>query len=149
MALIQNKKFHLNFEPVETFEAGIELAGFEVKSVREKHGSLEGAYVKLREGEAWLVNAYIPAYQPANAPEDYDPYRARRLLLHKTELSHLTGYERQKRLTIVPKSMYNAHGRVKVEIAVAKGKKKADKREDIKRRDVQRDVQRDLKDMDR
>jgi len=147
--LIANKKFHLNFETTETLEAGVELHGFEVKSLREKMGSLEGAYVKIRDGEAWLVNAYIPAYQPANAPDDYDPYRARKLLLSKKELSHLVGYEHEKRLTIVPKSLYNANGKIKAEITVAKGKKKADKREDIKKKDIQRDIDREMKDLGR
>ncbi|MEX1028045.1 MAG: SsrA-binding protein SmpB [Candidatus Paceibacterota bacterium] len=147
MALIQNKKFNLNFEAQETFEAGIELLGFEVKAVRSKLGSLDGSYVIIRGGEAFLVNAYIPPYQPANAPEDYDPYRARRLLLHKKELIELVGAEQQKRLTIVPKAMYNSRGKIKVEIAIAQGKKKFDKREDIKKRDTQRDVERELSDL--
>ncbi|MEX0673016.1 MAG: SsrA-binding protein SmpB [Candidatus Paceibacterota bacterium] len=147
MALIQNKKFHLNFEAQETFEAGIELFGFEVKSVRNKLGSLDGAYVIVRGGEAYLVNTYIPPYQPANSPDDYDPYRTRRLLLKKKEIAELAGAEQQKRLTIVPKSMYNSRGKIKVEIAIAQGKKKYDKREDIKKRDMKRDVERDLRDL--
>ena len=149
MALIQNKKFHLAYEPHKTYEAGIELHGFEVKSVRQKHGSLEGAYVIIRDGEAFLTNAYIPPYQPANAPDEYDPYRRRRLLLSKAEINELAEAEQQKRLTIVPRSIYNAGQHIKVEIVVAKGKKKADRREDIKKKDVQRDIDRDLKERER
>lgn len=149
MALIANKKFHLNYEATETLEAGVVLYGFEVKSVREKNGSLEGAYVKVRGGEAWLTGAYIPAYQPANAPTDYDPYRPRKLLLTKKELSHLIGYEQEKRLTIVPRSLYNSNGKIKAEIVIAKGKKKVDKRDDIKKKDTQRDIDREMKDRER
>ena len=145
MPLIKNKKFHLSFEPIETFEVGIELHGFEVKSLRAAQGSLDGAYVVIRGGEAYVVSMYIPPYQPANAPDEYDPYRARKLLLHKKELGELAGFEQQKRLTIVPKAVYNANRHIKLEIAVAKGKKKADKREDIKKKDVQRDIERDMK----
>ncbi|MEX1087326.1 MAG: SsrA-binding protein, partial [Candidatus Paceibacterota bacterium] len=89
----------------------------------------------------------IPPYQPANSPDDYDPYRTRRLLLKKKEIAELAGAEQQKRLTIVPKSMYNSRGKIKVEIAIAQGKKKYDKREDIKKRDMKRDVERDLRDL--
>lgn len=146
MALVQNKKFHLNFEPLETYEAGIELRGFEVKALREKLGSLEGAFVIIRGVEAFLVNAYIPSYQPANTPAEYDPYRPRRLLMSKKEIGELAGWEQQKRLTIVPISLYNKGRCIKLELAVARGKRKPDKREDIKKRDVKRDIERELKD---
>jgi len=149
MILVQHKKFHLHFDVIEKYEAGIELAGFEVKSLRNKLGSLDGAYVILRGGEPFLVNAYIPSYQPANAPPDYDPYRPRKLLLSKKEIRELSELEKQARLTIVPKLMYNKGRYIKLEIAVARGKKKYDKREHIKKKDVQRDIERAMKDRER
>ena len=145
MALIKNKKAYFNYEILEKFEAGIKLLGFEVKSIKQGHGSLRGAYAIIKESEIFLVNAYIPPYQPANAPKDHDPYRERRLLLNKKEIARLVGFEKQKGLTIVPLSMYNKRGKIKVEIAVARGKKKHDKREVIKKRDMEREIGRKLK----
>lgn len=145
MTLVRNKKARLTYEIQETLEAGIELHGFEVKSLKNGRGSLDGAYVILRGNESFLVNAYVPPYQPANTPAGYDAYRPRRLLLTKKELAHLVGFERQKGLTIVPISFYNKHGKIKLEIAVARGKKKYDKRETIKRREAERETQRAMK----
>jgi SsrA-binding protein len=145
MALIQNKKVHLNYEISESFEAGMELFGFEVKSLRNKQGSLEGAHIIARGGEAFLVGATIPPYQPANTPENYNPARNRKLLLTKKEIARLSGFEKQKGLTIVPTSVYNKGSKIKIEIGVAKGKKKYDKRESIKRKDTERDLKRSLK----
>jgi SsrA-binding protein len=145
MALIQNKKVHLNYEIIQTFEAGMELFGLEVKSLRNKLGSLDGAHVVVRGNEAFLVGATIPPYQPSNTPESYEPERNRRLLLTKKELSALSGAEKQKGLTIVPISVYNKGSKLKIEIGIGKGKKKYDKREDIKKKDTQRDLKRTLK----
>lgn len=145
MKLLNYKKARLNYEILETFEAGIKLAGYEVKSVRAKHGSLDGSYITLSEGEAFLVNAYIPPYQPANAPKEYDPYQARKLLLSKNELAELAVKEKEKSLTVIPLSLYSKGRFIKTEIAVARGKKKRDKREDIKKKDTERDLQRELK----
>lgn len=145
MALIKNKTAHRDYKIKKKYEAGIKLFGFEVKSVREKKGSLKGAYVVPRGGEVFLVEAHIPAYQPANAPEDYDSNRPRKLLLHKDEIRELAAYEREGGVAIVPLSMYNSRGRIKIEIGVGEGKKKHDKRKDIKERDMKRDVQRTLK----
>ena len=145
MALIQNKKVRLNYEIAETFEAGMELFGFEVKSLRGKQGSLDGAHIIVRGSEAFLVSATIPPYQPANTPKDYDPARNRRLLLTKKEIARLYGFEKQKGLTIVPISVYNKGSKIKIEIGVAKGKKKYDKRETIKKKDTERDLKRSLK----
>lgn len=146
MALIQNKKATFNFEILEKIEAGIALRGFEVKSIKTGQGSLLGSYVIVRGNEAFLVEANIPPYQPANAPDSYDPERLRKLLLHKKEIDTLLGAEKQKGLTIIPLSMYNKGGKIKVEIGIARGKKKHDKRETIKKRDVDRDIARELKD---
>jgi len=145
MALVKNKKAYFNFTILDSYEAGVELFGFEVKSLKEGQGSLEGAYVIIRGGEAFLVSAYIPPYQLANTPKNYDPYRIRRLLLHKKEIGMLVGNEKQKGLTIVPLSLYNKGGKIKAEIAVVRGKKSHDKRETIKKRESQRDINRTLK----
>lgn len=145
MALVSNKKAYFNYEIQEKLEAGIELAGFEVKALKGGRGSLDGAYVILRGNEAFLVNMHVPPYQPKNTPESYDPYRARRLLLHKREIEKLIGTEKQKGLTIVPLSLYASDGKIKADIAIVRGKKKHDKREDIKRRDLEREIGRKLK----
>ncbi|MBI2096468.1 MAG: SsrA-binding protein SmpB [Candidatus Taylorbacteria bacterium] len=143
--LLENKKARLNFEFLEKFEAGVDLLGFEVKSLRAKHGSLGGAYISVREGEAWLVGVFIPPYQPANTPSDFNPYRPRRLLLTREEISYLSGKGSSRGLTIVPVSIYNKKGRIKVEMAVVRGKKKHDKRETLKRREAEREIRRTLK----
>lgn len=142
---LQNKKARFNYEILEEFEAGISLHGFEVKSVRQKLGKLEGSHITVRGGEAFLLGASIPAFQPANAPKDYEPTRHRRLLLTQKELSKLAGLESKKGLTIVPLSMYNKRRNIKVEIAVVRGKKKHDKRETLKRRDTEREINRAMK----
>jgi SsrA-binding protein len=144
-ALIQNKKAYFNYEILEQFEAGIELFGFEVKSLRSRQGSLEGSHVTIRGGEAYLIGATIPPYQPANTPKEYDSARNRRLLLTKKEIGKLRGLESRKGLTIVPLSVYNKGRKLKVGIAVVRGKKKYDKRETIKRRDTERELKRTLK----
>ena len=145
MSLIQNKKVYLNYEIQETFSAGIELFGFEVKSLRKKQGSLEGAYIIARGNEVFLIGATIPPYQPTNTPDNYDQARNRKLLLTKKEIERLSSFEKQKGLTIVPISVYNKGIKIKIEIGVAKGKKKYDKRESIKKKDTERDLKRILK----
>ena len=145
MVLLEHKKARLNYELLETYEAGIELLGFEVKSLRGKRGSLEGAHVIVRGGEVFLLNAHIPPYQPSNTPKNYDPYRTRRLLLTKKEIATLGGQESKKGLTIVPISVYDKGRKIKLGLAVARGKKKYDKRDTIKRRDVDREMRRTLK----
>lgn len=144
-ALVDNKKAHFNYEILEKFEAGIELLGFEVKSLRKGQGSLEGAHITVRGGEAFMLNSHIPPFQPANTPKDYDPYRNRKLLLMKKELQKLVGAESQKGLTIVPISVYNKGHKLKVSIAIVRGKKKFDKRETIKKRETDRELRRTLK----
>jgi SsrA-binding protein len=140
--LIENRKARFNYELLEKMEAGIELLGFEVKALRNKQGSLDGAYVIVRGGEAFLVNSFIPPYQPKNTPKEHDPRRNRKLLLTKKELAELAGAESKKGLTIVPLSVYNKGRKVKVGIAIARGKKKYDKRETIKKRDTEREMRR-------
>ena len=141
----ENRKARFNYEILEKYEAGIELLGAEVKSVRGGQMSLEGAFVIVRGGEAYLINANIPPYQVKNTPKDYDPLRNRKLLLTKKELAVLAGSEKNKSLTIVPISVYNKGRKIKVEIVLVKGKKKFDKRETIKKRDTDRELRRDYK----
>ena len=142
--LIQNKKVHFNYEITEKFTAGIELFGFEVKTLRKKQGSLEGAYITVRGGEAFLIGANIPAFQPKNAPEDFDPLRNRKLLLTKKELNELANNEDKKGLTIVAIAVYNMGRKLKLELGIARGKKTFDKRDTIKKREVDREIRRTL-----
>lgn len=142
--LLENRKAHFNYEFLERLNAGIELFGHEVKSLRDRLGSLEGAHVIVRGGEAFLVGAYIPAYQPKNAPKGCDERRNRKLLLTRKELHDLAQSESKKGLTIVPISVYNKGRKIKVDIAIARGKKKFDKRETIKRRETERDIRREM-----
>ncbi len=143
--LITHKRARFDFEILETFEAGISLLGTEVKSVRNGQGKLEGSYVIVRGDEAFLVGASIPAYQKTNAPKDYEPERARKLLLTKKEIHHLEEKSETQGLTIVPLKLYNKSRKLKVEIAIARGKKKVDKRETIKARDTKREIDRIMK----
>lgn len=140
MRLVESKKLHLTYTVANTFEAGVELFGFEVKSLRKKQGSLEGAKVVVRGGEAFLVGAYIPPFQPANTPKSYDPYRTRKLLLHKDELFDLASHEQAKTLTLAPHSLYLKNNLIKCEIALCKKKNVRDKREDIKKDITRREL---------
>lgn len=144
-ALIAHKRAGFDYEILETYEAGISLWGTEVKSVRNKQGKLEGARVIIRGGEAFLVGASIPPFQKSNAPTDYDAERPRKLLLSKKEILELHHKSEKQGLTLVPLKLYNTNRKLKLELAVVRGKKKFDKRQTIKARDVNRDLQRDLK----
>ena len=143
--LIKNKKVGFNFELLERYEAGVELLGTEVKSLRNGQGKLDGSHVIVRGDEAYLVGASIPAFQKANAPKDYDPERVRRLLLKKKEILELFTESEKRGLTVVPVRWYNKDSKLKLEIAVGRGKKKYDKREAIKGRDTKRSIERILK----
>jgi len=121
------------------------LEGHEVKSVRHGRVKLDGSYVIIRGGEAFWVGGSISAYQMANTPKSYDPNRARKLLLSKKELVKLSRATEQERLTALPLSLYSKGRKIKVQVAIARGKKKADKRDSIKARDVKRDIDRTLK----
>ena len=143
--LIENGKARFEYEFLESYEAGIELLGFEVKALRNHRGSLLGAHVIVRGGEAYLINADIPPYQPNNTPIDYDPKKNRRLLFTKKEIVELADKEKTKGLTLIPISMYNKGRKIKVQIAVVRGKKLRDKRETIKKRDVDREIRREMK----
>ncbi len=142
---IQNRKARFDYEILDTTEAGLVLQGHEVKSIRAGKGKLEGAYVIIRGGEAFLVGASISPYQVANTPKNYDPERPRKLLLSKKELGHYEQQTETARLTAVPIRLYSNKGKIKLEIALARGKKKYDKRETLKARDSKRDIDRTLK----
>ena len=144
-ALLENKKATFDYEILEKYEAGLELSGTEVKSLKSKHGSIRGARVIVRGGEAYVVGMDIPPYQPLNAPKGYDPARTRRLLLRKKEIAHLVGKAEERGLTIVPIRVYTSHNLLKVEIALVRGKKKFEKREKIKKRDTERELLRTVK----
>lgn len=142
---IKNRKAKFDFEWIDTFEAGAVLAGHEVKAIRTGKGKLEGAYIMITHDEAWLLGASISPFQAANTPKSYDPEQPRKLLLTKKQLARLEVETKANRLTIVPISWYNSGRTIKLKIALARGKKKADKREAIKKRDVKRDIDRTLK----
>lgn len=145
MALIENERIRFDYDILEEIEAGLELLGTEVKSLRAKQGNLKGARVVARGGEAYLVGASIPAWQSANAPGGYDPERARRLLLSEKEIAHVSSAEGQKGLTVVPIRVYNSGRKLKLLIGIARGKKKEDKRQSIRTREEKRRMERTLK----
>jgi SsrA-binding protein len=140
----ENRKARFNYEILEEFEAGIILSGAEVKSIRAGHISLKEAFATVRNGEIFLTNAHISPYKPAGN-EGYDPTRSRKLLLNSSEITKLIGKSGEQGLTLVPLRVYDKSGKIKVEIGLAKGKKKYDKREIIKKREQIREVKRDLK----
>ncbi len=144
--VLENKRVGFDYTILEEIEAGLELHGYEVKSLRKGLGSLKGSRVVARGGEAYLVGATVPAYQPANAPKSYDPERTRRLLLNQKEIAHIASAEGEKGLTIVPLKVYNKGRNLKLLVAIARGKKKEDKRQSIRAREEKRRIQRTLKD---
>jgi len=143
--IIKNKKAYFDYEILDTYEAGLVLSGHEVKAIRAGKAKLDGAYVIIRGGEAYLVNASVSAYQPANTPPDYDPERPRKLLFSKKELARLERESATAGLTLVPIKLYNSGRNLKLEVGVGRGKKKVDKRETIKKRDTERELRRSLK----
>jgi len=143
--LAENRKSSYDYELLESYEAGLVLYGHEVKAIKTGHVSLVGSYVVNKENEFYLLNALIPAYQPANTPKDYDPQRSRKLLLKKSEIRSLIGKSRAKGLTLIPLRLYTKKSKIKLEFALARGKRKVDKRETIKKRDMEREIGRRLK----
>lgn len=141
----RNRRATFDYEILDRFQAGIALAGGEIKSVRESHVQLQGAYARLRNGEIWLENAYIAPYENQGYTQ-VDPNRNRKLLLKKKEIVRIAAYLDEKGLTLIPLSMYiNARGLAKVELGVARGLKKYDKREKIREREESRQVARVLR----
>ena len=141
----ENKKAYFNYRILEKFEAGISLLGQEVKSIKTRGLNLAGSYVIAQNEEIYWVGVKIPAYQPKNAPADYNPERSRKLLLKKAEIKYLIGKSKQKGLTLMPLKVYTKDGKIKIEFAIAKGKKRFDKRESIKKRETEREIERTLK----
>ncbi len=140
-----NRKARFLYEILETYEAGLELVGTEVKSIRQGKVNLQDGYALIRGGEAFLLNVHISPYEKSGDYFNHDPRRTRRLLLHKQEIRKLIGKVEQQGLTLVPLKMYFKRGFVKVSIALARGKKLHDKRESIKKRDDQREMARATK----
>lgn len=135
MALVSNKKAHILYFIEDTIEAGVELFGYEVKSIKGGQGSLEASKAIIRGGEIFLVGAFIPPYQQANTPSGYDPYRTRKLLLKKSEIVKLIGKLGQSQLTLIVLSFYSSNNRIKAELALCRQKLKADKRNDLRTKD--------------
>lgn len=145
MSLISNKKATFNYEIVETLEAGIELFGYEVKSLRAGKGNLEGSYIIVRGGEAYLIGALISPFQQNNIPENYEERRNRKLILHKKEIKKILEMGTGTGKSTIPLNIYTKGTKIKLEIAIVKGKKKFDKRQTIKKRETDREIRRDFK----
>ncbi|HEX2868085.1 MAG TPA: SsrA-binding protein SmpB [Ignavibacteriales bacterium] len=139
-----NRKARHEYSILQTYEAGIVLQGTEVKSIRQGKANLLDSYATLKDGELWLVNSHISVYEQGNI-NNHDPLRTRKLLLNKSEIRKLIGKVKEKGLTLVPLRLYFKNGKVKVELALAKGKKVYDKREDIAKRDFKREMERKIK----
>lgn len=145
MEAIINRRARADYHILETFEAGIELRGFEVKAIKSGKMTLAGSYARVASNGVWLLNANIQPYQEKNTPEDYDPTRSRRLLLKQEEIESLRGKLKSDRLTLIPLMVYGKRGLIKVELGLGQGLKKYDKREKIKTRETKREIRRKLK----
>jgi len=141
----QNRRARHDYEILETFECGIALRGAEVKSLRAGQVSLQDAYARIDDGEAWLVGAHVAPYEYAAGYGRFEPDRPRKLLLHRSEIDELAGQVSQKSLTLVPLAVYFKDGRAKVEIGLARGRRLYDKRHAIAERDAAREAQRVIK----
>lgn len=142
--LAENRKARHDYFIEESYEAGIELVGTEVKSIREGKANLKDSYAEIRNGEVFLRNMHVSPYEQGNI-FNRDPLRDRKLLLHKVQILKLTAYTTQQGYTLIPLSLYLKNGRVKVNLAVAKGKKNYDKRQDLIEKAAKRDIERELK----
>lgn len=140
---ITNRRARRDYQILESFEAGIVLSGPEVKSIKQGRGDLSSSFVRIKDGQAWLVGANIPLYQQAHSRE-YDPLAQRKLLLHKKELVSLA-IKISRGLTLIPLSLYTKGRLVKVQVALARGKRKYEKRDAKRRKDIEREVERTLK----
>lgn len=143
--LIENRKAYFNYEILQRFEVGLVLKGWEIKSLRNKKGSLVGSRVIIRGNETYVVGIDIPPYQAQNIPPNFEEQRTIKLLLSKKEIDYLNGKLSQKGLTIVPLRVYTKGRKIKMEIALVRGKKKYDKREKIKERETKRKIERLMK----
>jgi SsrA-binding protein len=140
-----NRQARFLYEILETYEAGIELKGTEVKSIRDGKANLRDGYGLIRNGEVWLLNVHVSPHSTASQYFNHDPRRTRKLLLHKQEIRKLIGKVEQKGLTLVPLKMYLKNGLVKVSLGLGKGKKLHDKRDDLKERQDKREMDRAMK----
>lgn len=138
--IAENRRAKFDYQILETFEAGIELEGLEVKSAKNSRMGLAGSYAIIRNGEAWLLNAQIPAYQPNNTPKDYDLLRKRRLLLRKNEIASLANRLKEKGLSLIPLRAFVKRNLIKIELGLARPRKKHDKREILKKRAAYREM---------
>lgn len=138
-----NRQASFRYELLDKLECGLVLAGTEVKALRDGTAQIKDGYAQIRDGEMWLHNVHIPPYGPASR-ENHDPERPRKLLAHKREIDRLVGKTKEKGLTLVPTRIYFKGARAKVEIALARGKDRFDKRDSIKERDQRRDMERAL-----
>jgi len=143
LATIPRAKY--DYHILETYEAGLVLTGYEVKAIKTGLISLKGSYVAIKNEEVWLINAFIPPYQPKNTPADYQPDRTRKLLLNKKEIKGLIGRSKQKGLTLIPLRVYTKKGKIKLGFALGRGKKQFDKRRKIKERENKRTIDRALR----
>ena len=141
----ENKKAYFKYKILEKIEAGIALIGQEVKSIKLGRINLTGSYVVVKNEEIYLIGCNVPAYQPKNAPKDYNSERSKKLLLKKSEIKQLIGKTQQKGLTLIPLKVYAKKGIIKIEFGIVKVLKKVDKREKIKKKDVERTIQRTLR----
>ncbi|GAB1350113.1 SsrA-binding protein SmpB [Ignavibacteriales bacterium] len=139
--IVRNRKAHFEYSIIQSFEAGIVLMGTEVKSLRAGKGNLTDGFVEIVNGEAWLKSAHISEYSQGNI-NNHDPFRDRKLLLNSVEIKKLNQKVKEKGYTIIPLALYFKNGKVKVEIALAKGKKLYDKRESIAKREMERERKR-------
>ena len=140
-AIATNRRARFEYEILDTWEAGLALLGPEVKALRTGKANLSDAYATVRRGEAFLVNAHISPYEKAGR-DNADPRRERKLLLHRREIARLQGAVAEKGLTLIPLKLYFKNGRAKVQIGLARGKRKYDKRQTIRRREEEREIQR-------
>ncbi len=139
-----NRQARFRYHFLETWEAGLVLTGTEVKSLREGKAQIKDGYASLKDGEVWLHNVHIPPYAPASR-ENHEPERSRKVLMHRREIERLIGKTREKGLTLIPVRLYFREGRVKVELALAKGKDVGDKRQTIKEREMKREMERAIR----
>ena len=138
-AIAENRRVRFDYEILEKFDAGIELTGHEVKSIKSGYANLTGSYVVMRDDGPRILGMNISSFQPKNAPADYDPERTKKLLLTKKEINYLTG-KLQENLTLVPLRLYTKRGLVKIELGLGRGRKKKDKREYLKKREAKREM---------
>lgn len=146
--LADNKRARFDYNILETVEGGLKLLGTEVKSVKAGNISLRGSFIVFKGEEAYLTNAKIPSWQPANTPKDYDPTRSRKVLLRKDQIKHLLGNKQTLGLTFIPIRVYTKRSHVKILIGLARGKRKYQKKQKKKEQDIQRDIERVIRGKD-